>query len=127
MTFDELLAQIRDLLQREQRLSYRALKVRFHLDDNHLEALKEELIYDKRLAVDEDSRVLVWTGAADMAAATKRMPCASSATSPRIALPRTSTRLPPITARPLLSLRPSACARSRPTATAAWARCMPRW
>jgi hypothetical protein len=27
MTFDELLAQIRELLQREQRLSYRALKV----------------------------------------------------------------------------------------------------
>src|SRR5215470_19287688 len=62
MTFDELLAQILELLQREQRLSYRALKVRFQLDDDHLEALKEELIYAKRLAVDEDGRVLVWTG-----------------------------------------------------------------
>src|SRR5919201_1878548 len=68
MTFDELLAQIRELLQREQRLSYRALKVRFLLDDDHLEALKEELIYAKRLAADEDGRVLVWTGAADMVA-----------------------------------------------------------
>ena len=66
MTFDALLAQIRELLQREQRLSYRALKVRFHLDDDHLEALKEELIYAKRLAADEDGRVLVWTGAAAM-------------------------------------------------------------
>src|SRR5712692_6658510 len=64
MTFDELLAQIRELLQREQRLSYRALKVRFQLDDDHLEALKEEIIYAKHLAVDEDGRVLVWTGAA---------------------------------------------------------------
>jgi hypothetical protein len=27
MTFDEFLAQIRELLQREQRLSYRALEV----------------------------------------------------------------------------------------------------
>jgi class 3 adenylate cyclase len=68
MTFDELLAQIQELLQREQRLSYRALKVRFHLDDDHLEALKEELIYAKRLAVDEDGRVLVWADATDMAA-----------------------------------------------------------
>ena len=41
MTFDELLAQIRDLLQREQRLSYRALKVRFHLDDDHEAALAQ--------------------------------------------------------------------------------------
>src|SRR6266567_8406714 len=65
MTFDELLVQMRDLLQREQRLSYRALKVRFQLDDDHLEALKDELIYAKRLAVDEDGRVLVWTGGAE--------------------------------------------------------------
>ena len=28
MTFDEILAQVLELLQREQRLSYRALKVR---------------------------------------------------------------------------------------------------
>ena len=69
MTFDELLAQIQELLQREQRLSYRALKVRFQLDDDHLEALKEELIYAKRLAVDEDGRVLVWAGATDTAVA----------------------------------------------------------
>jgi class 3 adenylate cyclase/tetratricopeptide (TPR) repeat protein len=62
MTFDELLAQIRELLQREQRLSYRALKRRFDLDDDYLEDLKEELIYAKRLAADEEGRVLVWLG-----------------------------------------------------------------
>ncbi|MBM3224538.1 MAG: adenylate/guanylate cyclase domain-containing protein [Candidatus Tectomicrobia bacterium] len=60
MQFDELLAQTQDLLEREQRLSYRALKVRFQLDDEHLEALKDELIYAKRLAMDEEGRVLVW-------------------------------------------------------------------
>ena len=63
MTFDEILAQILDLLQRERRLSYRALKVRFALDDDHLEALKDEIIAAKQLAVDESGRVLVWTGA----------------------------------------------------------------
>ena len=62
MTFDEILAQVLDLLQRERRLSYRAIKVRFGLDDDHLEALKDEIIEAKQLAVDEKGRVLVWTG-----------------------------------------------------------------
>ncbi|MGH7960843.1 MAG: AAA family ATPase [Candidatus Binatia bacterium] len=64
MTFDEILAQVQDLLQREQRVSYRGLKRRFALDDEYLEDLKEELIGAKRLAVDEEGRFLVWTGAA---------------------------------------------------------------
>jgi class 3 adenylate cyclase/predicted ATPase len=64
MTFDEILAQVLELLQREKRLSYRALKVRFALDDDHLEALKEEIIEAKQLAVDEHGKVLVWTGSA---------------------------------------------------------------
>jgi class 3 adenylate cyclase len=63
MTFDEILAQVLDLLQRERRLSYRAIKVRFGLDDDHLEALKDEIVEAKQLAVDERGRVLVWTGA----------------------------------------------------------------
>jgi class 3 adenylate cyclase len=63
MTFDDILAQVRELLQREQRLSYRALKRRFALDDEYLEDLKAELVDAKRLAVDEDGKVLVWTGA----------------------------------------------------------------
>jgi class 3 adenylate cyclase len=64
MTFDELLAQVLELLQRDQRLSYRALKRRFDLDDEYLDDLKAEIIDAKRLAVDEDGKVLVWTGAA---------------------------------------------------------------
>ena len=36
MTFDDILAQILELLQREKRVSYRALKVRFQLDDDSL-------------------------------------------------------------------------------------------
>ena len=62
MDYDAVLAQVLELLQREQRLSYRVLKLRFQLDDDLLEALKEDLIYAKKLAVDEDGRVLVWTG-----------------------------------------------------------------
>jgi hypothetical protein len=62
MTFDAILAQVLDLLQHQGRVAYRALKVRFNLDDDYLEALKDELIYARRLAVDEDGRVLVWMG-----------------------------------------------------------------
>ena len=65
MTFEEVLAQIIEVLQREKRISYRALKRRFALDDAYLDDLKEELIYAKHLALDEDSRVLVWSGDAE--------------------------------------------------------------
>jgi TOMM system kinase/cyclase fusion protein len=64
MTFEELLDQAIDLLQRRGRVTYRTLKRQFQLDDDVLEDLKEELIYGQRLAVDEDGRVLVWTGGA---------------------------------------------------------------
>jgi class 3 adenylate cyclase len=64
MTFEELLDQAIDLLQRRGRVTYRTLKRQFQLDDDVLEDLKEELIYGQRLAMDEDSRVLVWTGGA---------------------------------------------------------------
>ena len=62
MTFDEVLNQVLDLLQREGRVSYRALRRRFELDAEYLEDLKAELIDAKHLAVDEDGKVLVWTG-----------------------------------------------------------------
>src|SRR5437016_13188249 len=62
MTFDELLAQILEILQRQGRVSYGALKRRFSLDDAYLDDLKTELIEAQRLAVDEQGRILVWTG-----------------------------------------------------------------
>ena len=74
MTFDEVLAQVQELLQREQRVSYRGLKRRFALDDEYLEDLKEELIGAKRLATDEDGRFLVWTGAAPVSSSTSQVP-----------------------------------------------------
>jgi class 3 adenylate cyclase len=60
--FSALRTQVIDVLQREGRIAYRALKLQFQLDDDHLEALKDDLIYAKRLAMDEEGRVLVWTG-----------------------------------------------------------------
>src|SRR6516164_9626607 len=62
MDYDAVLAQVLALLQQEQRVAYRVLKRRLQLDDGTLEDLKDDLIYAKKLAVDEDGRVLVWTG-----------------------------------------------------------------
>src|SRR5262245_41424790 len=70
MDYDAVLAQVLALLQQEQRLSYRVLKLRLQLDDDTLEALKEDLVYAKKLAVDEDGRVLVWTGGTSSAPTT---------------------------------------------------------
>ena len=69
MTFDEILTQVLDLLRRDGRVSYRALKRRFDLDEDYLEDLKAEIIQAKKLAVDEAGAVLVWTGDAAMAPA----------------------------------------------------------
>src|SRR5437867_12950279 len=63
MTFKEVLAHIIDWLQQDKRITYRALKRQFDLDDAYLEDLKAELIQAKQLAIDEEGAVLVWTGA----------------------------------------------------------------
>ena len=42
MTFDEILDQVITLLKRQGRVSYPALKIRFSLDEEYLEALKAE-------------------------------------------------------------------------------------
>jgi TOMM system kinase/cyclase fusion protein len=62
MDYDAVLAQVLELLQQERRVAYRVLKRRLQLDDEILEDLKDDLIYAKKLAVDEDGRVLVWAG-----------------------------------------------------------------
>jgi class 3 adenylate cyclase/predicted ATPase len=64
MDFYEVLARVIEVLQREGRTSYRALKRQFALDDDYLADLKVELIEVKQLAVDQDGTMLVWTGAA---------------------------------------------------------------
>src|SRR5262244_3926820 len=64
MTFEEILDQALALLQRRGRVTYRTLKLEFSLDDDHLEALKDELLYAHPQVVDDDGRGLVWTGEA---------------------------------------------------------------
>jgi class 3 adenylate cyclase len=62
MEFYAVLDQVVELLRQRGRVTYRALKLQFDLDDNTMETLKEELIDAQRLAVDEQGKVLIWTG-----------------------------------------------------------------
>ena len=68
MDYDELVAKVIELLQREKRIPYRSLKRRFDVDDEYIEDLKIDLIEAKRLAVDENDRILVWIGDAQAVA-----------------------------------------------------------
>src|SRR5215831_3807374 len=101
MDFDELLAQILHLLQRDKRLSYRALKRRFALDDEYLEDMKAELIQAKQLARDEAGAVLVWVGEAPTPTEPAAMPAqpglrlAPQAVPPHEAAPFTTAPPPP--------------------------------
>ncbi|MBI3799008.1 MAG: AAA family ATPase [Deltaproteobacteria bacterium] len=65
--FYAVLDQVVALLRTRGRVTYRALKLQFQLDDEHLDTLKEELIEAQRVATDEDGKVLVWIGAASAA------------------------------------------------------------
>ena len=89
MNFYSVVDQAIALLRQRGRVTYRALKRQFALDDDALEDLKEELMYGQRLAADEDGRVLVWTG--DMPWSPSPMPpCHPLANR----LPPTKTHLP---------------------------------
>ena len=67
MDFYDVLEQILDLLRQRGRVAYRVLKRQFKLDDEAVEALKDELIYSQQLAVDVEGKVLVWAGASSSA------------------------------------------------------------
>jgi class 3 adenylate cyclase len=62
MTFEEMLDQALAMLRRRGRVTYRAIKLQSQLDDDHLEALTEELLY-AHPDVEDDGRGLIWTGA----------------------------------------------------------------
>jgi hypothetical protein len=74
VTFKEVIDQAMTWLQKDQRISYRALKRQFALDDDALDDLKVELIEVKRVAVDHDGIMLVWTGASGLAEPDTRSP-----------------------------------------------------
>ena len=96
MTFDDILEQIITLLKRQGRVTYRSLKLRFDLDDEYLDVLKDEIIEAHQLAVDEDGRVLVWTGE------TEGTPVSASQPDPTSEQPSTQEHRP-TQAEPLLS------------------------
>jgi hypothetical protein len=59
--FHVMLSAVMWWLQRERRVTYRALKHILGFDDALLEGIREELTL-RRLAIDEEGKVLVWTG-----------------------------------------------------------------
>jgi hypothetical protein len=54
--------QVVPLLQKHGRVSYSAIRLQFALNEEQLEAVTEELIAVRELAVDQDGKMLVWTG-----------------------------------------------------------------
>ena len=74
MDFYDVLDQVLDLLRQRGRVAYRVLKLQFKLDDETLEALKDELIYSQQLAVDAEGKVLVWAGDSSSASALAAAP-----------------------------------------------------
>jgi hypothetical protein len=95
MTFQEVLAQVIAWLQREQRVSYRVLKWQLDVDDDYLEGLKDELIYAKHLAVDEDGRVLIWTDTSTSAHPPAVLPTPERERAPLAYTPAASDRQDP--------------------------------
>jgi class 3 adenylate cyclase/predicted ATPase len=61
MTFDDVLQQTLTLLQHQGRISYKALKRRFGLEDDYLEDLKTELLYSYASSIKEEGDGMVWT------------------------------------------------------------------
>jgi class 3 adenylate cyclase/tetratricopeptide (TPR) repeat protein len=85
--FVALVDQVIVLLRQRGRLTYRTLQLQFQLDEAHLEVLKDELIYGQCVAVDEDGRVLVWTGAAGTASVIASAPAGTAAWTPLTSTP----------------------------------------
>ena len=98
MHFEEILDQAIAMLQRRGRITYRALKRQFNLDDAFLEDLTVELIKGQRLARDEDGEVLVWTGDA-------APPAAPAPTPPPATAPAPLAYTPPYLAEKILTTR----------------------
>ena len=90
MDFYAIVDQVIALLRQRQRMTYRALKVQFQLDDDALEALKEEII-EARNTSPSMRREGSWSGAGTLA----RYPLATQSQP----APRTVYRLP--TPRPI--------------------------
>ncbi len=74
MKFSEVVNQASALLHSKSRITYHALKREFDLDDAALENLKEELIEAERVAIDENGKILVWTGTSSVQSSEFKVP-----------------------------------------------------
>src|SRR4029453_10555905 len=82
MDYDELIAKVIELLQREKRVPYRILKRRFELDDGDIEDLKVDLIQAKRRGSEENDRIFVCVGEAQAVAPKPAQPTPEPAAQP---------------------------------------------
>src|SRR2546425_10334650 len=98
MDFYDLLDQVITLLKQRGRASYRALKIQFHLDDESLDALKEDLLYTHSV-VDDQGRGLVWTGNVEGTTETPSQPLQSIPSTPTQATPSVAAASPVVTSR----------------------------
>jgi class 3 adenylate cyclase/predicted ATPase len=62
MTFEEILDQAIAMLQRRGRVTYQTLRLQFQLDEEHLEALKDAILFAHPQVVEAADRGLVWSG-----------------------------------------------------------------
>jgi class 3 adenylate cyclase len=60
VTFNEVLSQTIAMLRQHGRVSYRALKRQFAIDDDYFEDLKDAILFAHPQVVDEGGRGLVW-------------------------------------------------------------------
>src|SRR5262249_22446703 len=70
------------------------LRVQLQLDDDAIEALKDELIYAQHVAVDEEGRVLAWAGDTGATPAPDPTPSPSRPSDPQVDLPADLTPRP---------------------------------
>jgi class 3 adenylate cyclase/tetratricopeptide (TPR) repeat protein len=104
MDLYEIIAQVEALLQKHERVSYCSVQYQFHLDDEGLAVLKEELIDIRDVAADKDGKMLMWIGGS--------VPVSSSGSLPSDATPPV-TYTPPHLAARILSEHAAMEARGR--------------
>src|SRR5713101_4119987 len=98
MTFEEVLDQAIAMLQRRGRVTYRTLQLQFQLDEEHLAALKDELLYAHPQVRDEAGRGLVWASDFD-----PTPPGTAASSSPPVRVPLAYT--PPYLVEKILTSR----------------------
>src|SRR5262245_20131174 len=97
MDFYEVVGQVLALLQRQGKVSYRALKRHFGIDDDFIEDLKEELLYTHASAVQADERGFTRTGETQERQRTTR-PSVQTSAQPPIQPDEPIQAEPPLTA-----------------------------